>query len=188
MITPLMRITWPNLFEAKANPSGALKYSCSLLIEKADVAGCKELQAAVDKAIQKGMSTIWNNKMPKFRYKPLRDGDEELAEGDKTTPEYKGVLFLNCSANEAPGVVIATATGPKPLMDERAIFSGCWVRADINPFPYSNSGNHGIGWGLNNILLVKEGPRLDGRTRAEDAFSQFRSEEEPSNEESGDLM
>jgi hypothetical protein len=187
MITPLMRISFPALFEPKPNPSGALKYSCSLLISKDDKAGVQQLQDAIAKAIIKGKETLWSNKLPAFRYQPLRDGDAELVSGEKTDPVYKNTFFLNCSANEAPGVVVATGQGPKPLLDTTAIFAGCWVRADINPFPYKNSGNSGIGWGLNNILLVKEGERLDGRLRATDAFAAF---DVPTDDiqESSDLM
>ena len=190
MITPLMRISYPALFEPKANPSGKLKYSCSLLISKDDKAGIQQLQDAVNKAIQNGKEKLWKGKIPTFRYQPLRDGDAELASGDKTGAEYKNCMFLNCSSDEAPGVVQATGSGPKPLLDTQAIFAGCWVRADINPFPYDNSGNKGIGWGLNNILLVKEDERLDGRMRATDAFANYDvpAEGDAPAEGSGDLL
>ena len=173
MITPVMRLSFPALFEPKANPSGKLKYGCSLLISKDDVAGVKQLQDAITKAIQKGKDTLWANKIPTFRYQPLRDGDAELESGEKTDPVYKNTFFLNCSADTAPGVVMATGAGPKPILDISAIFAGCWVRGDINAFPYKNSGNCGVGWGLNNILLIKEGERLDGRMRATDAFANY---------------
>ena len=173
IITPIMRISFPALFEPKANPSGKMKYSCSLLISKDDVAGVKALQDAIQKAVLKGKETLWSGKLPAFRYQPLRDGDAELASGEKTDASYKNTFFLNWSAESQPGVVVATGSGPKPLLDVGAIFAGCYVRADINPFPYKNSGNSGIGWGLNNILLVSEGERLDGRQRAVDAFANY---------------
>jgi len=188
MITPEMIISYPALFEPKPNPSGKLKYSCSLLIDKDDKEGCKQLFNAVEKAKEKGKATIWSNKIPPFRYEPIRDGDKELESGEKTDPVYKNKYFLNCSSDTAPGVVQATAQGPKPLMDTETLFAGCFVRADINPFPYKNSGNSGIGWGLNNILLLREGPRLDGRMRAVDAFADFKEEETEGGEESGELM
>lgn len=170
MITRVVRISYPALFEAKPNPSGALKFSCSLLIPKSDPVAVQEFRAAIDKATKVGMEKIWKGKMPKFRYEPLRDGDAELESGEKTGQEYKGCYFINCSSDNAPGVV-----GPdgKVLMDQKAIYAGCYVRADVNPFPYSNSGNNGIGWGLNNVMLVRGGERLDGRMEAEDAFANF---------------
>ena len=170
MITGIVRISYPALFEAKPNPSGALKFSCSLLIPKSDTDTVAAIQKAIDKAIQNGKDKIWKGKMPKFRYEPLRDGDAELESGEKTGKEYEGCYFINASSDNPPGVVGPDA---KPLMDQGAIYAGCYVRADVNPFPYSNSGNNGVGWGLNNVMLVKDGERLDGRQRAEDAFSAF---------------
>jgi len=172
MITDEVIISYPAIFEPKENPSGALKYSCSILIDKANKKGVAEFNAAINKAIEKGRANIpaWSKKTPKFRYPPLRDGDQELEDGDKTDAVYEGKYFINCSSNDAPGVVGPDA---KPLMDQDALFAGCIVRLDVNPFPYSNSGNNGIGWGLNNVMLIKEGARLDGRQRATDAFSQY---------------
>lgn len=187
MITPVAIISYPALFTPKPNPSGVLKFSCSLLIDKSDVEGIKQLKDAIAAATEKGRTTLWANKVPAFRYQPLRDGDKELESGEKSDPIYKGKVFLNCASDNAPGVVVATGQGPKPLMDPEAIFAGCYVRADINPFPYKNSGNSGIGWGLNNILLLKEGPRLDGRLRATDAFAQYDVPAE-NTETTGELM
>lgn len=175
MITSEVILSYPALFEAKPNPSGVLKFSASLLIDKSDKEGLATIKAAIAKATEKGKSTIWSNKLPKFRYEPLRDGDEELATGEKTDKIYKNKFFLNASSNDAPGVV---GPGATPLMDQNKIYAGCIVRADINPFPYKNSGNCGIGWGLNHVMLVREGERLDGRTTAEEVFAKFTTPEE----------
>lgn len=180
MITGECLISYPALFEPKANPSGALKYSCSLLFDKSETATIAELTKAIDKAIARGKDAKWGGKVPKFRYKPLRDGDEELESGEKTDAVYKGKVFLNCSSDTAPGVVGPNA---KVLMDQNKLYAGCIVRADVNPFPYKHSGNAGIGWGLNNIMLVADGARLDGRQNAEDAFSAHLIPED-----GGDLM
>ena len=181
MITPEMIISYPAIFEAKPNPSGAMKFSCSLLIEKKDKKGVKSLQNEIEKAIQKGIDNLpkWQKKKPFFQYQPLRDGDEELENGKKSDSTYEGKMFLNCSSNDAPGVVGPDA---KPLMNQEALYAGCIVRADINPFPYTNSGNNGVGWGLNNIMVIRDGDRLDGRLNAEQAFGAF------ADDESEDLM
>ena len=168
MITGNMIISYPAVFEPKENLSGVLKYSCSLLVDKKDTATVEAIQAAINKAITKGQSTCWGGKVPKFRHEPLRDGDAELASGDKDDPFYKGKVFLNCTSNTAPGVVDAQA---KVLMDQTKLYAGCIVKADINPFPYKNSGNSGVGWGLNNLMLISDGDRLDGKKNAEQAFA-----------------
>jgi hypothetical protein len=174
MITCICRISYPVLFEPKPNPSGAMKYSCSLLIPKTDTVGIKAFLEAIEKAKLVGKEKLWKGKIPHFRYMPLRDGDAELESGEKEGKEYTGMHFINCSSNDPPGVVGSDA---KPLMDQADIFAGCYVRADVNPFPYDNSGNRGVGWGLNNIMLTKPGDRLDGRQRAEDAFGSYAAAE-----------
>jgi hypothetical protein len=179
MITPEMIISFPNLFEAKPSPSGVLKYSCTLLIDKNDKEGVKQIQDAINKAIEKGKSTKWGGKIPRFTHQPLRDGDAEIEEGNREPGMgYEGSYFLNCSSSEAPGEVGSDAA---VLMDQKRIYAGCTVRADINPFPYKHSGNSGIGWGLNHVMLVREcsqEERLDGRKKAEDAFAAFAASEE----------
>ena len=175
MITGEAIISYPAIFEPKENLSGKLKYSCSLLFDKSDTETIKALQAAIEKAIAKGQSTIWGGKLPNFRYEPLRDGDAELASGDKDDKIYKNKFFLNCTSDTAPGVVDSHA---KALMNQNALYAGCIVRADVNPFPYKNSGNSGVGWGLNNIMLIGDGERLDGRKNAEDAFADVTETEE----------
>lgn len=172
MITSKGVITFPALFEPKPNPSGMLKFSCSFLIDKTDKDCIAKLQAEIAKAITKGKEKLWSGKLPKFNYQPLRDGDAELKSGDKEGKEYEGRMFLNCAANvdSPPGVVDNRA---QPLLDKSAIYSGCIVRIDIKAFPYKNSGNCGVGWWLNNVMLVSDGPRLDGKMHAMDAFAQY---------------
>ena len=188
VITNEAILSYPALFEPKANLSGVLKYSCTLLFDKSDKAGIARLNDAIAAASEKGKSNIWNNKVPKFRYDPLRDGDEELSSGQKEDPVYKGKMFLNCTSNTPPGVVDQYA---KPVMDSEILYAGCIVRGQLNAFPYKNSGNCGIAWGLNGIMFVKDGQRLDGRIPSEQAFASFASnddDDDNENENSDDLM
>ena len=178
MITTAVRFSYLNAFEAKPNPSGDLKFSASILIPKEDKAGIKVIQAAINEAVQKGLD---NNKFTKAQVTglrlPLRDGDKEFEAGTRGA-EYKGCFFLNSSSTNKPGVVKAQAGGPPvPIFDPDEFYSGCYGRADINFFPYNQAGNRGIGVGLNNLMLIKEGERLDGRQKAEDAFADYTGEE-----------
>ena len=169
-------ISYPALFEAKPNPSGAFKYSCSLLIDKNDKKMVKRLEEAVAKCIEIGKGSKWGGKVPHFQYEPIRDGDKELESGQKTDKIYKNKVFINLSSDTPPGIV-----GPnnQRLMDQTALFAGCIVHVQANPFPYKNGGNCGIGWGLNNVMLVdnENVERLDGRQSAEDAFGNYANEE-----------
>ena len=190
MITSLVRFSYLNCFEAKPNPSGDLKFSASILIPKEDTIGIKSVQAAINEAVQKGLD---NNKFTKAQVSglrlPLRDGDEEHENGNRGA-EYKGCFFMNASSVNKPGVVKAQSDGPPvPIFDPEDFFSGCYGRADVNFFPYNQAGNRGIGVGLNNLMMVKEGERLDGRQKAEDAFANYTEEAVETSEETptGDL-
>jgi len=182
MITSIIRFSYLSAWEPKKTPSGDLKYSASLLIPKTDEKGVKEIKAAINAAVQKGIDgnkfSQVQAKAPKF-HNPLRDGDEEFEAGNRG-PEYKGHYFLNSTSTNQPGIVGPDA---KPLFDPEDLYSGCYGRADINFFPFKHAANVGIGVGLNNLMKVKDGERLDGRMKAEDAFAQF--SETPAEE--GDL-
>lgn len=185
VITGPAIISYPALFDPKENLSGALKYSCTLLFKKTDTASIKGLQNAIAAATAKGKSDLWNNKVPKFRYEALRDGDEELESGQKEDKIYEGMMFLNCTSNTAPGVVDQHA---KPVMDSDLIYAGCTVRGQLNAFPYKNSGNCGVAWGLNGIMFLKEGDRLDGRVNTEFAFAEYAESESDSDDKADELM
>jgi len=190
MITSLVRFSYLNAFEPKANPSGDLKYSASILIPKEDKTEIKTVQEAINIAVQKGLDI---NKFTKAQISglrlPLRDGDIEFDQGTRGA-EYQGCFFLNSSSVNKPGIVKAQTDGPPvPIFDPEDFFSGCYGRADINFFPYNQAGNRGIGVGLNNLMMVKESERLDGRQKAEDAFADYTEEntEEVVQESSNDL-
>lgn len=178
MITTLVRFSYLKAWEPAKTPSDVLKYSACLLIPKTDTKGIEainaETQAAIEVGIEKGKfkrAHVGGLKLP------LRDGDVEIENGTRGD-EYKGMFFINCSSEKAPGIVKAQKNGPPvPIVDPDEFYSGCYGRADINFFPYNQAGNRGIGVGLNNLLLVKEGERLDGRQSAESAFSSFTDED-----------
>lgn len=170
MITCEVRFSYLNAFEPKETPSGDLKYSVSLLIPKEDEKGVAEIKAAINAAVQKGLDDNKFKKahVPSLRL-PLRDGDQEHDDGNRGA-EYKGCWFVNASSKNKPGIVDSQA---KPLFDPDTFYSGCYGRADINFFPYNQAGNRGIGAGLNNLMMTREGERLDGRQKAEDAFAAY---------------
>jgi hypothetical protein len=177
MITTQVRFSYLNAFEPKATPSGDLKYSVSILIPKGDEAGIKAIHSAINDAAQKGVD---NNKFTQAQLKgirlPIRDGDVEFEEGNRG-PEYKGCFFINATSKNKPGCVKAQKDSkPVPIFDPDDFYSGCYGRADVNFFPYNQAGNRGVGVGLNNLMMIKEGERLDGRMKAEDAFGEYTDE------------
>lgn len=166
IVTGLVRFSYVNIFNARSFQDGQeAKYSVQLLIPKKDKEGVAKIRAAINEAVEEGISSVWKGKKPKNIRLPLRDGDEERADEN---PEYEGMLFMNTTSKLQPGVVDKDRI---EILDADEVYSGCWGRASISFFAYDQNGNRGISAGLNNIQKLKEGKRLGGsRTKAEDDF------------------
>lgn len=166
VITGKVRFSYVNIFKSRSFQNGQdAKYSICLLIPKADKTTLKKIKAAIDEAVEDGVSSKWGGKKPANLKLPLRDGDEERAD---EAPEYEGMMFLNANSSQKPGIIDKDLN---EILDPDEVYSGCWGRASINFFAYNNSGNKGIGVGLNNIQKLKDGERLGGaRASAESDF------------------
>lgn len=167
MMTGIVRLAFVNALVAKPNPSGALKYSVTALIDPKDpmVPLMKECikAAALDK---------WGSpdKVPKGLRNPLRDGNEKEYAG------FAGHLFVSCNSDNKPGVINAAA---KAITDEDDIYSGVWARLDLNFFGYQKAGNVGVAAGLNNIQVLGDDERFSGRQAAESVFGAVVSADNP---------
>jgi hypothetical protein len=156
-----VRFSYVNVWEPKSINGGDEKYSVSLLISNTDTAQIAAIKKAV--ATIKSETEYLKKGVVKL---PLRNGDEER-EDDEV---YKGHMFLNAVSNTPPGVVDAKV---KPITDRSEFYSGCYGHVTITLYPFNKDGNKGIAVGLNNLMKVKDGERLDGISTAEDDFSDF---------------
>lgn len=66
--------------------------------------------------------------------------------------------------------ILAIAESLRRIADPAAIYSGCFVRASINFYPFIAKGLRGVAAGLNNLQFWGDGDPLSGRARAEDDF------------------
>lgn len=166
VVTGKVRFSYVNIFKSRVFQADQdAKFSICLLIPKEDKATLKKIKAAIDEAIQEGISSKWNGKKPANVKLPLRDGDEERAD---EAPEYEGMMFLNANSTQKPGIVDKDLN---EILDPDEVYSGCWGRASINFYPFSVNGNKGIGVGLNNVQKLKDGEHLGAaRASAESDF------------------
>ena len=166
MVIKDVRVDWLFVFEPNKNG----KYGACVMLPKGsdqEARVKKVIKQAIAKGIADGKFTAANVKSASFK-RCLRDGDLEVETEDRPK-HYLGHTFFNCSAATQPGIV-----GPdlQPLVDPEKLYSGCYVNLDVNFYPYSHpKGGKGVGAGLNHIMLVREGERLDGRVSAEEAFA-----------------
>ena len=172
VITGKVRFSYVNIFKSRAFQAGQdAKYSVCLLIPKEDKATIKKIKAAIDAAVQDGISSKWGGKKPANLKQPLRDGDAERAD---EAPEYEGMYFLNCNSTQKPGIVDKDLN---EILDPDEVYSGCWGRASINLFPFNTNGNKGVACGLGNIQKVRDGEPLGGRTNASAEFETLEDED-----------
>ena len=166
VVTGKVRFSYVNIFRSRAFHEGQdAKYSICLLIPKSDKATVKKIKAAIEEAVQEGISAKWGGKKPGSLKLPLRDGDEERA---AEAPEYEGMFFLNANSNQKPGIV---DRDKNEILDPDEVYSGCWGRASINFYAFNTNGNKGVGVGLNNVQKLRDGERLGtARMSAEDDF------------------
>ncbi|MEN1989854.1 DUF2815 family protein [Paenibacillus hubeiensis] len=163
-----VRLSFVNLFTPRANqPGQEPKYSTTILIPKSDVATMQRINAALEAAAQKGVSGVWAGARPAQPRNPIHDGDGVRPNGEAFGPECKGHWVLTASSKQQQAVV-----GPDmgPIIDQTKVYSGVYGRVNINFFPYSNSGNKGIGAGLGPVQILRDGEPLGGRISAEQAF------------------
>ena len=162
VMTDKVRASFVHLFEPQSVNGSEPKYSCSFIIPKSDTETIGKIKAATEEARQEGVPK-WGGKIPPNLKLPLRDGDVDRPDD----PNYEGCYFINASGKEKPGVVDRRRV---PITDPLTVYSGCYVRASLNIYPFNTNGNRGIAAGLNNVQLWCDGEPLNGRVRAEDEF------------------
>ena len=169
VITGKVRASFVHVFEPAAINGGEPKYSCSLIIPKSDTVTIGKIREAVEQAKQEGIPK-WGGKLPPNLKLPLRDVDVDRPDD----PAYENSYFINATSQEQPGVVDRRKV---KITDPLAIYSGCYIRASINIYPFNANGNRGIAAGLGNIQKVKDGEPLGGRSSAADDFASLEDDE-----------
>lgn len=165
--TGQVRLSYVHLFQPYARPGQEAKYSVTILIPKSDIATKQRIDAAIQAAIQKGVSSVWNGARPPQPKTPVWDGDGVRQNGEPFGPEAKGHWVLTASSKQQQAIVDANLN---PIIDQTQIYSGMYGRVNINFFPFSNSGNRGIGAGLGPVQKLADGEPLGGQISAEQAF------------------
>ena len=158
--TGTVRLSYPHLFEKYTESD---KYQVVLLIPKTeDLGTVKLVKEATQAAAEQGKQAKWGGKLPKNLATPLHDGD------DSEQPGYEDCYYLTARTSTRPQVVDLNCAD---ILDPEEIYAGCYARATLRFFPYSASGNNGIGVLLDNVQKLGDGdPIGGGRKTAEDDF------------------
>lgn len=173
-------ISFPHLFASTAskNDKGETVYDVQILIPKSQ----RDDVRAIMRGIKEVAEGKWGANWKKVR-NPLRDGDkekDELTEDGRTKeeayPERLGHYFLNARTTKPVGVY---DRGRNVITDPGEVYGGMKGKIAITFFPYSNSGNHGVGAGLDGVQKIADGePFGDGRPSVESMFDLLDDEED----------
>ena len=163
------RISFANIWEAKAINGGEEKYSLSCLIPKSDTKTLEKINKAVEAAKETAKSKKWGGKIPPNLKFPLRDGDIDRPDDEV----YAGHMFFNASSKDAPQIVDRRV---QPILDPMDCGSGDYCNISVNFYGYAASGNKGIAAGLGNIQLIRNGERLSGKASAASDFNDLGDE------------
>lgn len=169
VVTGVVRLSFVHLFKPYTpHPGQEPKYSVTLLIPKTDIKTKNAIDDAIQAAIQLGINTKWGGIRPAQPKHPVWDGDGLRQNGEPFGPECKGHWVLTASTKTQPQIVDRQL---QPILDQTEVYSGMYALVSLNFFPYFNSGNKGVGCGLNNVMKVADGEPLGGRTTAEEDFA-----------------
>ena len=159
VVTGVVRLSYANVWEPVSIKGGTPKFSVSLIIPKDDEKTLAAINAAIDAAIQDGVSKFGGKIPNRAALKlPLRDGDIE-----RDDEAYTGSYFVNANSTTAPQIVNRAV---QPILDRGEVYSGCYARVSINFYAFNTNGNRGVACGLGNIQKVKDGDPLSGKSSA----------------------
>ncbi len=170
-VTPVFRLSFPNLFEAKAmDENSKPKYGCSAIwtpskFTESDKKRWKAIMGALDAESKRAFKKAWKSLPANFKT-GIRDG----AEKENMEGYGEGTRFANLTTKMRPGVIDAGKNKISPEEgNQDDIYPGCYCRATVNVYSYDNKGK-GVALGLMNIQKVADGERLDSRTDAAEDF------------------
>lgn len=108
---------------------------------------------------------------------PLKDGNAKADDNGVVDPTYKDKWVINARSKTRVAVVDHNMVVQEPT----TLYSGMYFQAQLQFYAYEYKGkdgkgpvqSRGVGCGLQNLMLVGKGKRIDGREDAATAFKDF---------------
>lgn len=177
LVTPIFRVSFPNVFEASSYQGGPPKFGVTAVFEPASFSPAdKKRWAAMNKLADEAAKEQFGKplaKLPANFKRPLRDGEEKA----ELEGFGEGMQFASLSTKYKPEILAEDRVSV--IIDVDDFYPGCYARASINAYGYDNVGK-GVAFGLMSLMKVKDGERLDNRTSAADDFADLGEEDDAS--------
>jgi hypothetical protein len=166
MTTGVVRLSYANLFKARAQEEGAeAKFSVTLLIPKDDKATLDKIAKCQDTAAKLKFA----GKMPARLHSTLHDGDlPKESNGEPFGDECKGHWVLAVASKFKPEVIDREGN---EIIGANEVASGDYAKVSLNFYGYDFKGKKGTSAGLGNVLFWERGESLGGTTHAADDFA-----------------
>ena len=176
VVTGKVRFSFCHIFEPQEPQGGGdPKYSVTLLIPKSDKPTVQKIKAAIAAARENFVKRNGANSLPANPVHTLYDGDGTRRNGDPFGAECKGCFVITVSSKVKP--VIVDNMG-NPITDPTEVYSGCYGRASINFYGYSQQGNKGISAGLLAIKKLHDGEPFGTVGSASDFDDDFEDDDD----------
>lgn len=167
--TGKVRLSYVHLFQPYTpKPGSDPKYSCTILLPKSDIATKQKIDAAINAAIQQGVSSKWGGVRPPLLAIPVHDGDgPRPSDGMPFGEECRGHWVFTASSKQRVEIIDLNLN---PIIDQTQVYSGIYARVVVRFFPFNQNGKKGVGCGLYPIQKLEDGEPLGGGMSAAEAF------------------
>jgi len=111
-------------------------------------------------------------------YTPIKDGDEKASTVGFAGTNY--VLFKRKPDKGKPTSLKYIGKGKRPIPYDEEYYSGCQISVFCQVYAWEKAGNRGVNCGLEGVIFVRDGERLQGTDVAaafEDADFDFGDQE-----------
>lgn len=163
VITPKFRLSFPELFEAKAFEDQTAKFSIQMLFDKkADLTPLKNV-------VKKAAKEKWGDNPPKGLMLPFKDGNEKELDG------YENTIVVGAASKFKPQVVDQKL---EPILAENDIYAGCYARAAIAAYAWEYKNKQGkvmkrgVSFNLESVQKLADGEPFVKRPDPSDDFDQ----------------
>ncbi len=176
VLTPYGRLSFANLAQPREFKKGDNKpmFGCSILYPKPEFIGktrddgnpfspwgdaAKHDLKLVKELHDARVLDEWpsEKKRPKLN-DPFKDGDDEKWGG------YAGHIFIRAKTKFAPTLIDSRKNEIPADKIEDVLYAGCWVRAIVGTYTYEDTGNNGVGFGLQLVQFVRDDEVFSGRS------------------------
>lgn len=160
ILTPEFRLSFCNLFEAKPDMNGFVRFQMEMLFPK-DRGGNQFIE----------MQKLYNDALATAKFSaggPVpRTFRDAIIDGSKKKQEGRHGMFMlkaNSGKDFPPRVILQNGAQAEQNTGPKGVYEGCWCRAIVSAFPYEAKHkekpgviiNRGVGFNMMTVQKVRD--------------------------------